>query len=393
VTERIYYDQCYLTEFRARIVDSSHDRLRVYLDRTAFYPTSGGQPFDTGKLAGVDVVEVVDEDDRIAHLMAGPLSDGDVDGAIDWQRRFDHMQQHTGQHLLSAVLVDLFGAQTVSFHLGAESCTIDVARLLEPGQIREAERRANQIVFENRPVTIGYQHSSEDLGLRKPTEREGVVRIISIQDLDRTACGGTHVRATGEIGPILIRKLDRIRGNQRIEFLCGMRAIKRARADYEALSNVARAFSAPLDDSPSLVAAQLEKLQDLEKAHRRLAVELAQSRGRELYSATAPGPSGVRRSFRRVAALPDDIRAEAQSFTAAEKAIFLAIAEDPPSVLLAASPDSGVHAGEILKNALAQAGGRGGGSATMAQGSVPSKESLNQVAQALAAPLGFPDQA
>ncbi len=373
-------------------MDASPDRLRIYLDQTAFYPASGGQPFDTGTLAGVNVGEVVDEEGRIAHVMAAPVSGGEVAGVIDWQRRFDHMQQHTGQHLLSAVLVEMFGAQTVSFHLGVESSTIDVARSLEPAQLREAERRANEIVFENRPVTVGYQDSSEDLGLRKPTERSGVVRIISIQDLDRSACGGTHVRATGEIGPILIRKLDRIRGNLRIEFLCGMRSVKRARADYEALSNVARAFSSPLDETPALVAAQLEKLQDLEKAHRRIATELAQSRGRELYAASQPGTDGVRRVIQRVAALADELRAEAQSFTAGEKSVFLAIAEDPPSILLAASPDSGVRAGELLKAALTKAGGRGGGSAIMAQGSVPSKDVLNEVALALASSVERSDR-
>jgi alanyl-tRNA synthetase len=378
VTDRLYYNDSYLTEFPARVVDKSPDGLRIYLDRTAFYPTSGGQPFDIGKVGGVDVIEVVDEDGRIAHQVAAPVQAVEVAGVIDWQRRFDHMQQHTGQHLLSAVLVDLFGAQTVSFHLGVDSCTIDVTRTLEPAQIRDAERRANEIVFENRPVTVGFEDSSQDLGLRKPTEREGVIRIISIQDLDRSACGGTHVRATGEIGPILIRKLDRIRGNQRIEFLCGLRAVKRARADFEAISSVARSFSAPPDDVAGLAAAQLEKLQDSEKARRRLATELAQARGRELYASTAPGPDGIRRVVRRVASLGDEPRAVAQSFTAGAKSVFLAMGEDPPAILLAASPDSGVNAGEFLKAALAKAGGRGGGSATMAQGSLPSKDFLDQ---------------
>jgi alanyl-tRNA synthetase len=274
--------------------------------------------------------------------------------------------------------VDLFGAQTVSFHLGVDACTIDVSRTLEPAQIRDAERRANEIVFENRPVTIAFDDSSKDLGLRKATEREGIIRIISIQDLDRSACGGTHVRATGEIGPILIRKLDRIRGNQRIEFICGLRAVKRARADFESLSAVARAFSAPFDELPALVAAQQEKLQDSEKARRRMATELAQARGRELYAATAPGADGVRRVVRRVAALGDELRAEAQSFTTGQKAIFLAMGENPPAILLAASADSGMNAGEFLKAALSKGGGRGGGNPTMAQGSLPSKDLLDQ---------------
>jgi alanyl-tRNA synthetase len=380
VTDRLYYHDSYLTEFRARVVDMSPDRMRIYLDRTAFYPTSGGQPFDLGKLGAVQVTEVVDEDGRIAHQVAVPLETVEVSGVIDWQRRFDHMQQHTGQHLLSAVLVNMFGAQTVSFHLGVETCTIDVARVLEPAEIREAERRANEIVFENRPVSIAFEDSTQDLGLRKPTEREGVIRIISIQDLDRSACGGTHVRATGEIGPILIRKLDRIRGNQRIEFLCGLRAVKRARADFEAISSAARAFSAPPDEVPALVAAHLEKLQESDKARRRLATELAQSRGRELYAATAPGPDGIRKVVRRVASLTDELRAEAQSFSAGQKSIFMAMGENPPAILLAASADSGVNAGAFLKAALIEAGGRGGGSASLAQGSLPSKDLLDQFA-------------
>ena len=393
MTDRLYYHDCYLTEFRARIIDASEDRRRVYLDRTAFYPTSGGQPFDTGTLGGVPVTEVVDEDRRIAHVLDGPVAGSEVAGSIDWQRRFDHMQQHTGQHLLSAVLVDLFGAQTVSFHLGADSSTIDVSRALEPAQIREAERRANAIVFENRLVTIGFQDSSENLDLRKPTEREGPIRIVSIQDLDRSACGGTHVRATGEIGAILVRKLDRIRGNLRLEFLCGMRAVHRARADYEALSAVGRAFSAPLDDTPALVVALQEKLQDTEKVRRRLATEVAQARGRELYASTNPGRDGMRRVQRRVPSLADDLRAEAQSFANGAKSVFLAIGDDPPAILLAASPDSGFHAGELLKAALTKSGGRGGGSATMAQGSLPTKDGMHELARAFPATLGFPDQA
>jgi len=385
MTERLYYNDCYLADFRARVVDASPDRTRVYLDRTAFYPTSGGQPFDTGKLGTVEVIDVVDEDDRIVHVLGAALGETDISGVVDMRRRFDHMQQHTGQHLLSAVLVDMFDAATVSFHLGAESSTIDVSRALEADQIREAERRANVIVSENRPVAVSYRHSSEDLGLRKPTEREGEIRIVSIQGLDRSACGGTHVRATGEIGSILIRKLDRIRGNLRIEFLCGLRAVARARADFEALSAVARSFSSPLDEAPALMQSQREKLLETERAHRKLATEVAQMRGRELYANTAPGPDGIRRVERGVPTLSDDLRAEAQSFVAGAKAVFLAIGEEPPAILLAASTDSGVHAGNLLKNVLASVSGRGGGSASMAQGSVPDKNALESAMLALRA--------
>lgn len=387
MTDRLYYNDSYLTEFRARVVDASPDRQRVYLDRTAFYPTSGGQPFDTGKLGGAAVTEVIDEDGRVAHVLGAPLDESEVTGIIDWQRRFDHMQQHTGQHLLSAVLIELFDAHTVSFHLGADASTIDVSRALEAAQLRKAELRANEIVFENRPVGVTYQDSSQELGLRKPTEREGQVRIISIQDLDRSACGGTHVRATGEIGSILIRKLDRIRGNMRIEFLCGARAVRRAHADYEALSAIGRAFSAPIDDTPALVEAQREKLQEADRARRKLVTELAQARGRQLYQETAPGPAGMRKVIRRLESLSDETRSEAQSFTAGPKSVFLAFGDDPPSVLLAASADSGIKAGDLIKAAVTKAGGRGGGSATMAQGSVPSKAALDDLSTSLGAAL------
>lgn len=370
MTDRLYYHDSYLTEFRARVIESSPDFRCVYLDRTAFYPTSGGQPFDIGTLGGVRVSDVVDEDGRVAHVLEDPLSETEISGAIDWPRRFDHMQQHTGQHLLSAVLIDLFDAPTVSFHLGAESSNIEVSRLLEPEQIQKAEQRANRIVYENRPVDVSFRDSSEELGLRKPTDREGAIRIVSIKDLDRSACGGTHVRATGEIGSLLIRRQERIRGNLRIEFLCGMRAVKRARADFEALSAIGRSFSATLDETPALVAAQLEKFQESDRARRRLSTELAQARGRELYAQTAPGPDGVRRAQQRVDSLSDDVRAEAQSFTAGEKSVFVALAANPPTILLAASKDSGINA----KEALVKSGARGGGSPTMAQGRLESIE-------------------
>jgi alanyl-tRNA synthetase len=396
MTERLYYNDSYLVEFRARVVAvspdaASPDRRRVYLDRTAFYPTSGGQPFDTGELGGLKVLEVADEGDRIAHVLAQALPATEVDGRIDLDRRFDHMQQHTGQHLLSAVLMELFDAPTLSFHLGAEACTIDVEGALGPEQLREAERRANQIVFENRPVTVSFEDSSGDLGLRKATEREGLVRIVSIDRLDRSACGGTHVRATGEIGPILIRKLDRIRGNLRIEFLCGGRSIVRARADFDALSKIARVFSSPLDETPALVDAQREKLQESERTRRRLSTELAQASGRALYGETVPGPDGIRRALRHSeASLTEESRTEALSLTSAGPSVFLALAATPPSVLLAASKDSGVNCGEVLKRLLGAAGGRGGGNATLAQGSLPSKTALEELAESLSKELNFP---
>ena len=385
MTKRLYYTDSYATEFQAGVIDASPDRRRIYLDRTAFYPSSGGQPYDTGSINGIEITEIVDEDDgRVAHVLAAPLDGAQAECRIDWERRFDHMQQHTGQHLLSAVLLELLGAQTISFHMGAESSTIDIATpALGPEQVRKTIERASRIVFENRPVTVTFRHSSEDLGLRKPTEREGTVRIVSIENMDASACGGTHVRATGEIGPILIRKLEKVRGHVRLEFLCGMRAVKRAHADYDALATIGRAFSATLDETPGLVTAQIEKLQEAEKARRKLALELAQARGRQLYAETVAGPDGMRRVRRTVAAISDEVRAEGQAFATGEKAVFLAVVDDPPSFLIASSNDSGLNAGQVVKEAMAKAGGRGGGNAIMAQGSVPDGALLESVISGL----------
>ncbi|MCW5977230.1 MAG: hypothetical protein KIT09_04095 [Bryobacteraceae bacterium] len=396
MTRRLYYDDAYLRTFQARVVGRASDGRDAWLDRTAFYPDSGGQPCDAGEIAGVAVTDVADEGDRIRHRLARPVDADEVECSIDWPRRFDHMQQHSGQHLLSAVLNDLFQAPTLSFHLGRDASTIEIgAASLSPEQLRAAEQRANEIVLENRAVRVAYEEAGEARDLRKPSERQGTLRIVSIDNLDRSACGGTHVRSTGEIGAILIRKLEKIRGNLRLEFLCGGRALRRAQSDYDALSQVARLFSAPFDEVPALVAAQQARLAEADKSAKRLSLELAQLRGRALYFDTFPGPEGVKRVVRRLAAgpIPADVRTEAQSFTAGERAWFAALFDDPPSLLLAVSADLGAHAGNLLKAALAQSGGRGGGNARIAQGSVPSRDALNAAWTWLEAALSPPDAA
>jgi alanyl-tRNA synthetase len=378
MTDRLYYSDSYLREFRARVVTVEDGGLRVYLDRTAFYPTSGGQPFDLGTLGGARVVEVVDEEDRVAHVLDAPLDLSheaeEVEGKVDAARRFDHMQQHTGQHLLSAVFEELYTAPTLSFHLGAESSTIDLGiASLDADRIARVEGRCAEIVAQARPVMVTYEDAAEVSGLRKESQRSGTLRIVSIADLDRSACGGTHVRSTAEIGPVLIGKTEKVRGNVRVEFVCGVRALNRARRDYRLLSEIGRELSAPFERAPELIAAQSARLKSLEKSSQRMATELATREGRELHEVTAPDADGLRRVTEK-GPIDDAMRARAQAFTAGGSAVFLAICEDPPTLLLAASPDSGIHAGERLKAALAAAGGRGGGNQTLAQGSVPSSD-------------------
>jgi alanyl-tRNA synthetase len=386
VTERLYYQDCYLQEFRARVLETAADGRRVYLDRTAFYPTSGGQPFDIGTLGGANVTEVIDEEERVAHVLDAPIAIGEVAAQIDWERRFDHMQQHSGQHLLSAVLEELFEIPTVSFHLGAEVCTIDVAApSLTSDQIDQAEVRSAEVVGEARPLAITFEDAASDLGLRKESQRTGTLRVVAIQGIDRSACGGTHVRNTAEIGPVLIRKTEKIRGSTRLEFVCGLRALHHARADFRTLQELSRQLSAPASETPGLVAAQLERIKTLEKANQRLASEIAQREGREQWAATAPDAHGIRYAVEQVeqGAIDDSLRIRAQAFVAQGRAVFLAVSKNPSSVLLAASGDSGVHAGDRVKSTVTAAGGRGGGNQALAQGSLPTTADLDAIAASL----------
>jgi alanyl-tRNA synthetase len=385
MTDRLYYGDSYLTSFRASVTEARENGQLLYLDRTLFYPTSGGQPHDLGTINGVAVLEVMDEDAAVAHRLAAPVASSEVEGQIDWARRFDHMQQHSGQHLLSAILVRDFGFETVSFHLGADISTIELATpSISAAQLACAEASVNEAVFANHPLAVTYEDAATVEGLRKASERSGTLRIVSIPGLDRSACGGTHVRSTGEIGPVLLRRTEKIRGNVRLEFLCGMRAVRRARADFDALNKAAQIFSSAPDDVPALVATQQDKLQEAEKSRRKLAAELAVRRGRELYDACEPGPRGLRiREVILASALDDEVRNEANGFVSQSKAAYLALSKAPPAILLALSPDAGINAGAVLKELLTGAGGRGGGSAQLAQGSLPDSAALETLATEL----------
>ncbi|HET9984120.1 MAG TPA: alanyl-tRNA editing protein [Longimicrobiales bacterium] len=390
MTERLYYTDAYLRAFDAVVADAADGGRRIYLDRTAFYPTSGGQPCDAGTLGGVPVVDVVDEGERIAHVLAAPLGaevGATVEGLVDWARRFDHMQQHTGQHLLSAVFADLYGLETVSVHFGATSSTLDLrAESVDRETLLAAEARANAVVWEDRPVTVTFEDAAATAGLRKPSERPGELRVVSIEGVDRSACGGTHVARTAEIGPVLLRRSEKIRKETRIEFLCGARALGAARADWETLGRVAQALSTAPEEAPALVAGLRDQLKDAASARRRLEEELAGHRARDVWERTVPGPDGVRRAVeRRGAGGMDELRALAHAFVALPRAVLIGAVSDPPSVLLAASEDSGLDAGAELRRVLADAGGRGGGSARIAQGSTPGAEALERVVVALTA--------
>lgn len=385
MTHRLYYTDSYLRDFEAAVIERSDDSRRIYLDQTAFYPTSGGQPFDVGQLGGIEVTDVVDEGERVAHLLAAPLTGERARGQIDWDRRFDHMQQHTGQHLLSAVLAGLTGHSTVGVHFGGASSTLDLdAAALTPDQVSEAEERANAIVVQNRPVEVSFEAAAAADGLRKPTEREGTLRIVTIQGLDRSACGGTHVRATGEIGPILIRKLERVRKGVRVEFLCGSRATRRAGTDYGLLSLLAAEFSATAEELPRLIVSHRDEIKEANATNRELQGKLDLCRAREFYAAATPESTGIRRvTVWEDGTAADTLRGLAQAFSSMPLAVFVGAVASPPAVVLAASEDTGIDAASLLKSLLTNVGGRGGGSARLAQGIVPGRAQLQTVVESL----------
>ncbi len=389
-TARSYYDDCYTSLFEAELIDirranASSDGWRVYLDRTYFYPTSGGQPHDLGWISGFPVVDVVDEGDQIAHLLGGasePRFDATtLECRLDWVRRYDHMQQHTGQHLLSAAFVEVLGLETLSFHMGENVSTIEIAAgKLDDCQIEKVERRANELVLEPRPVRISYAHAEEVSGLRKESGRTGLLRIVTIDAYDRSACGGTHVQTTAEIGPVQIRNLERVRGNIRLEFVCGKRALQQSKTDFRLLSSLAKAASVKPHDLESHYTTLRNRVEAAEKEAAKSKALLAQMEAKRLYAETPVQPDGTRRRGLIVAEWTDSLRSLAITFTAQPRAVLAVLAQSiPGTALLACSTDSGLQAGALWKAAFAQGGGKGGGSATLAQGSVTDVAALEKL--------------
>ena len=266
-TRRLYYDDSFDREFEAQVLSCEPAMVAagvtapawgVVLDRTLFYPTAGGQPHDLGRLGEATVLDVLDEGDEIIHVLDRTLELGPIRGNIDWDRRFDHMQQHTGQHLLSAIFHERFGLPTVSFHLGSETSTIDLRGPEPTDAIREgAERAVNEVIFDDRPVTVRYGTAEElaQIGVRKEVDRSGILRAIEIEGADLRPCGGTHVKRTGQIGLLLVRRCTKIRQDWRVEFVCGQRAERTARADFQHLRQVA----AKLDCAPEAAAEAAER--------------------------------------------------------------------------------------------------------------------------------------
>jgi alanyl-tRNA synthetase len=413
MTERLYYRDSFLYEFDAEVRDVPEGaRPALILDRTAFYPTSGGQVFDTGWITANDdakfrVTEVADtEDGKVVHYLEAPSGDAHknlkpgtrVHGAIDAARRRDHMQQHSGQHVLSAAFIQLFDMHTVSFHMADDYCSIDLdTPTLTRQQIESAERLANEIILENRVVDVRSVNREEagKLGLRKiPVADRDELRIIDIRDFDLSACGGTHVNQTGQIGCVLLRKAEKVRQGWRMEFVAGQRAVAIARRDFTALTETAGLFSAHIYDVPQQARKSLEEIRTLRKQREQSLEELAAAQAAALLAET-PETSGCKLVVRTLSDRElGFVKLLAQKITRlSTNAISLLATTSPqPSLVFAQSAGQPFDMGALMKETMAKLGGRGGGSKDMGQGGVASGEglesALKEVAQRVETELG-----
>lgn len=395
MTDRLYYADSFLREFTAKVEDireaSRTDGVSIWqvaLDRSAFYPSSGGQPCDTGAItaasrsgAVLDArIESVEEDEQgtVWHFTRKPLATGTVvRGTIDWTRRLDHMQQHSGQHLLSAVFARELNAPTVSFHLGDAVSHIDLATgPIARHSLERAERIANELIAEDRTVTVRAVERAEaevmlaDGRLRKLPVRDGRIRLIEIAGYDLNACGGTHVRATGQIGGLLLRGVEKVSRGMRVSFVCGLRAAAAAGHDFALLSRIAGMLSAGGDDVPGMMERMKVDAKAAEKERQRLREELAEYHSVRLIVEEQPkdGLRFVQRTF--ADRDPEYVRLLASNLAASASgtvALLVSAENWPARVVMARSRDLDFHCGTLLRETLAAHGLRGGGSADLAQ--------------------------
>jgi alanyl-tRNA synthetase len=385
MTERLYYYDSFLYDFDAEIAEVvDGPRPALILDRTAFYPTSGGQVFDTGLIAfdadtRLRVTEVADSDNgKVVHYLEAPVKDVKpgmrVRGRVDVSRRRDHMQQHSGQHVLSAAFIRLFDLHTVSFHMADDYCSIDLdTPTLTKEQVESAERLANEIVLENRVVDITFvtRDEAEKLGLRKlpPAERDEL-RLINIRDFDLTACGGTHVRQTGQIGCVALRKMEKVRQGWRVEFVAGQRAVATAHRDFTALTETAALFSAHIYDVPQRARESLDEIRLLRKQREQSLEELAAAQAAALLAETpeSGGRKIVVRTFSDRELSFVKLLAQKLTRLSSNAVALLATTSPQPSLVFAQSAGQPFDMGALLKETMAKLGGRGGGSKDLAQG-------------------------
>ncbi len=382
--ERLYYDDPFLWSFQARVTarQTLAGRPAVALDRTAFYPTSGGQPHDLGTLTGVPVVDVKEQAGEVWHLLAAELPGEEVTGQVDGRRRFDHMQQHTGQHILSQAFVELLGARTVAFHLGATESTIDLDRVdLSKEGLEAVEERVNEVIFQDRPVIARFVPPDElaRLPLRKPPRGHKHVRVVEVEGYDWTPCGGTHCTRTGQVGALRILRADRQGNETRVTFLCGWRALRDARWKHEVLSEVATSLSVGIPDLAEtvarLVASGEEMRRELERARR----QLLQVEAAELYG-QGEWLGGARVVVAHWRDRPwEEVRALARAIAALPGGVaLLGVDGDTARLCFARAEGLRWDMAALVREAAQCIGGRGGGRPDDAQGGGPDAGRLSE---------------
>lgn len=380
-TKRLYFDNPYQVEFEANVVKnlSYEENPAVVLDKTCFYPEGGGQPADKGTLDGIPVIHVFEKDDQIIHVLEKDVSSDAVKGEIDWSTRFDHMQQHAGQHILSQCFVQLFDAATRSFHLGEETATLEVdMRNMSEEKAERAERLANDLVFQNKNIKTRFYQEEEisNVQLRRPSKKTGDIRVVEVSDFDHTACGGTHPRSTGEIGTIKILRWERIRENVRLEFICGIRALQ----DYVRKHRDLRTLSTSLTVDDKEVVASFEKIKsDLKmqkKINRKMQEKIIQRETVDIIQ-KAEGKF-IKRIFTDRS--QDEIRLLA--LLTIRKGEFVALFGlkngERVHVFLACSESLGLDMRELLPVVSPLIEGRGGGRPSLVEISGKKKENLEQ---------------
>src|ERR1700676_1455861 len=377
-TRRLYFDDSFLREFDTRVLScepEGHNGAAAWaavLDSTGLYPTSGGQPHDLGKLGDANVLDVRDEEDEIVHITARELKPGAIHGCIDWARRLDHMQQHTGQHLLSAMFQERFGRPTVSFHLGSALSTMDL-RGHEPSEdiLEGAERAANRVIFDDRPINVRYGTAEQlaELGVRKEVERSGILRAIEIEGADLQPCGGTHVKRTGQIGLVLVRRCTKVRQDWRVEFVCGRRAERAARGDFLLLRETAEKLSCAPEDVVSVASRALAERDANFKKFRAVVQRLAEAEATLALQAAPPGTNGFRVVSRVFEGVPADyLGFFGTAFAKSEKAIAILATAEGGHLLFAQHPSAGKDMNALLKQVVEKVGGKGGGTRDFARG-------------------------
>ena len=372
MTKHLYYTDSYLREFSGIVLEKRtiENKPAAILNQTAFYPTSGGQPHDTGMLQDARVMDVLEDDSgAILHILDREIRDEQVTGQIDWARRFDHMQQHTGQHILSQAFLAVACAQTLSFHMGPVTSTIDIELAQpSPSQMEEAQSLATRIVFENRNVYIlsTDRANIESMGIRKESQREGEIRIVDIEGFDRSACGGTHVRRTGEIGMVFVLDYERYKGGTRVEFVAGGRALKQFHSDHVHVNKLGRAYSAAPENLPGLTEKLLQDRIALSRENERLQDQLMDMEAAELLKSAPVRKYAVVRKVYTDRSL-DKIKVLAQKLTAQPDVLAVLCNADACQLVVARSRNLAGNCNDAIKKAAAELGGKGGGKPELAQ--------------------------